>query len=90
MTAGEVVAFHCRAGLGRTGTLLACQLIWSGERAIRAIERVRQINPRAIQSDEQVAFLRAFELAVRPPTPSSLPPPEPESQSEKRRSPNVP
>lgn len=70
----KAVAFHCRAGLGRTGTLLACQLIWSGDSALRAIERVRQINPRCIQSDEQVAFLRAFEDAVRSETPNSHPP----------------
>jgi atypical dual specificity phosphatase len=72
---GEVVALHCRAGLGRTGTLLASQLIWGGETALRAIERLRQINPHCIQSDEQARFLRAFEKAVRPGgLSSSLPP----------------
>jgi atypical dual specificity phosphatase len=71
---GDVVAFHCRAGLGRTGTLLAAQLVWSGETALRAIERLRRINPRCIQSDEQARFLRAFEVALRPPAPSSRPP----------------
>ena len=71
----HTVAFHCRAGLGRTGTLLACQLIWGGDGAVRAIERVRQINPRCIQSDEQIAFLRVFEDALR--RASSLPPHSP-------------
>ncbi|MBX3261292.1 MAG: ATP-binding cassette domain-containing protein [Labilithrix sp.] len=88
LSRGQVVAFHCRAGLGRTGTLLACQLIWSGDRAIRAIERVRQINPRCIQSDEQVAFLRAFEEAAS--APNSIPPqPSRSIDTPKRREPHV-
>ena len=61
---GETIAVHCRAGLGRTGTVLAAQLIFSGETARGAIERVRRINPRCIQSQEQVDFLSALELAV--------------------------
>jgi atypical dual specificity phosphatase len=72
---GAVVAFHCLAGLGRTGTLLASQLVWQGETALRAIERVRQISPLAIQSDEQARFVRAFEDAVRPRVPGSSRPP---------------
>jgi hypothetical protein len=40
--------------------------VWGGETAVRAIDRIRMINPRCIQSDEQVRFLRAFEHAVRP------------------------
>lgn len=56
-----VVALHCRSGLGRTGTLLACQLIFGGETAHRALERVRRIIPRAVQSQAQVTFLSLFE-----------------------------
>ncbi|MBS2031987.1 MAG: ATP-binding cassette domain-containing protein [Deltaproteobacteria bacterium] len=63
LRAGEVVAFHCRAGMGRTGTLLACQLIFEGVSACLALETVRQINPRCIQSQEQADFLARFERA---------------------------
>jgi atypical dual specificity phosphatase len=61
--AGEAVAFHCRAGLGRTGTLLAAQVVFGGESARGALEAVRAISPRSIQSTAQVEFLRAFEAA---------------------------
>ncbi|MDP2341837.1 MAG: ATP-binding cassette domain-containing protein [Deltaproteobacteria bacterium] len=54
---GEVVAYHCRAGLGRTGTLLAAVLIVSGLDAISAIDSVRRSQPRFIQSDKQISFL---------------------------------
>jgi len=57
---GGVVAVHCRAGLGRTGTILAAFLIWEGQGALDALEAVRRIEPRWVQSDAQVAFLEKF------------------------------
>lgn len=60
-----VVALHCLAGLGRTGTLLACQLVWRGKSAVLAIEEVRRISPRCIQSDEQIVFIGKLEMALR-------------------------
>jgi atypical dual specificity phosphatase len=57
---GEVVAVHCRAGLGRTGTILATYLIWEGAEALSALEMVRRVEPRWVQSEEQVAFLERF------------------------------
>lgn len=60
----EVIAVHCRAGLGRTGTVLAAHLIWEGQRALDALEAVRSIEPRWVQSQAQVEFLEAFELAA--------------------------
>jgi atypical dual specificity phosphatase len=65
LAAGEVIAVHCRAGQGRTGTVLACQLIWAGATAIEALDRVRSINPRWVTSDSQVRFLARFAAHVR-------------------------
>jgi len=56
----EVVAVHCRAGLGRTGTVLAAYLIWEGRAALDALDTVRRVEPKWVQSDEQVAFLEEF------------------------------
>lgn len=61
---GAAVAVHCRAGQGRTGTVLAAQLVFEGESAAGAIERVRGVCPRCIQSLPQVEFLSAFEAFV--------------------------
>jgi atypical dual specificity phosphatase len=61
MRQGEAVALHCRAGLGRTGTMLACQLIWDGKSALDALELVRNVNKWFVQSDEQIAFLDHFD-----------------------------
>ena len=67
LRSGEVVALHCRAGLGRTGTLLAAYWLWRGhgERtAVDATNRIRQLNNNMIQSQEQVRFLEEFALQL--------------------------
>jgi atypical dual specificity phosphatase len=60
----KVVAVHCRAGLGRTGTILAAYLIWEGHEALDALETVRRVEPRWVQSEPQVAFLEEFAAAL--------------------------
>ncbi len=75
LDADQVVALHCRAGQGRTGTLLAAQLIFSGTTAVDALDRVRSINPKWVTSEEQVRFLDDFSAALRVTRPIPTPVP---------------
>lgn len=64
---GEVVAVHCRAGLGRTGTVLAAYWLWragGSMNALKALEDVRRIEPLWVQSQAQVNFLQEFAPVV--------------------------
>ena len=55
------VALHCYAGLGRTGTMLACYLVKEGLTAAAAIDEVRSHRPDSVQSDEQIAAVYRYE-----------------------------
>lgn len=55
--AGRSVVYHCRAGLGRTGTMLVLHLIARGMNAADALQTARATNPYWVQSEEQEAFL---------------------------------
>lgn len=62
LTEGRVLAVHCKAGLGRTGTVLAAWLIREGGlTADVAIERLRRIESGYVQSQEQERFLHEYE-----------------------------
>ena len=59
------VAVHCGGGLGRTGTILACYLVWQGVAAQDAIKRVRSLQPGSIETVEQKDMVKAYELHLK-------------------------
>ena len=63
LMAGNAIAVHCRAGLGRTGTMLAMHLIWQQQgtkSAADVIATIRSRNAGMIQSAAQEGFLEEF------------------------------
>jgi atypical dual specificity phosphatase len=60
VAAGEAVAIHCGAGLGRSGTVAACYLIALGHDWREAVTMVRAARPGAIETRAQLAAVAAY------------------------------
>jgi atypical dual specificity phosphatase len=56
---------HCGAGLGRTGTILACYLVSLGRSADEAIAEVRTARPGSVETREQEESVRRFARTLR-------------------------
>ncbi|MEQ8396990.1 dual specificity protein phosphatase family protein [Thalassobaculum sp.] len=63
LNGGGKVLVHCRAGRGRSGTIVAALLIAGGLAPDDAIGAVRSARPGAIETADQEAWLRQISVS---------------------------
>lgn len=61
---GKPVAVSCGAGIGRTGTVLACYLVSKSYTAVEAIEEVKRRRGAGIETDDQVKAVRSYAMQL--------------------------
>ena len=59
------VAVHCAAGIGRTGTILACILVARGHDPDDAIDIVRELRPGSIETSGQEVAVHEYAARLR-------------------------
>lgn len=69
----NVVAVHCKAGKGRTGTMIASYLMWAGmartaDEALHIFNHVRTADGEGVTIPSQIRYVRYFERLIRQPS----------------------
>ena len=59
------VVVSCYAGIGRTGTILACYLVLKGKEPAAAISHVRELRPGSIQTAEQESTVYQYAQRIK-------------------------
>ncbi len=66
ITNNEPVLVHCLAGIGRTGTILACYLVkYKKMSGSEAMQKIREERPGSIQSYPQEEIIFQYEKSLR-------------------------
>lgn len=60
LSQGKNVFIHCKGGLGRAGTVVACLLMEAGMGALEAIDAVRQARKNTIETVDQEFFVLSY------------------------------
>lgn len=59
------VVVTCRAGLGRTGTILACYMVFAGYKPDKAVSHIRELRPGSIETGEQEAAVYQYDEMLK-------------------------